>query len=94
MTQTDIALLTQKLEHLQEKIELLHDMILDHISKEESQWEKLNKQIEKDYARKWVEIVVWFCIFAVGTSLIGWVITQQSTINEHIIQTKTIQNKQ
>jgi len=58
MTQTDVAVLSSKLEFLQEKIEIMHDMIKEHIAQEETQWEKMNKQIEKDYARKWVEVVV------------------------------------
>jgi len=90
MTQTEVAVLTQKLEHVQEKISSLHDMIEKHIEQEETQWEKLNKQIEKDYARKWVEVVVWFVIFAISTSVVWWVISQQATINEHMIQTKPL----
>ena len=58
MTQTEVAVLGSKLEYVQEKIESLHEMIEKHISQEEAQWEKMNKQIEKDYARKWVEVVV------------------------------------
>lgn len=58
MTQTEVAVLGSKLEYVQEKIDTLHEMIEKHIEQEESQWEKLNKQIEKDYARKWVEVVV------------------------------------
>ena len=85
MTQTEVAVLGSKLEYVQEKIDTLHEMIEKHIEQEESQWEKLNKQIEKDYARKWVEVVVWFVIFAVSTSVVWWVISQQATINEHMI---------
>ena len=58
MTQTEVAVLSSKLEYVQEKIESLHEMIEKHIAQEESQWDKMNKQIEKDYARKWVEVVV------------------------------------
>ena len=58
MTQTEVAVLGSKLEYVQEKIDTLHEMIEKHISQEEAQWEKMNKQIEKDYARKWVEVVV------------------------------------
>lgn len=54
----EVAVLGSKLEYVQEKIESLHEMIEKHISQEEAQWEKMNKQIEKDYARKWVEVVV------------------------------------
>lgn len=90
MTQTEVAVLTQKLEHVQEKISSLHDMIEKHIGQEENQWEKVNKQMEKDYARKWVEVVVWFVIFAISTSVVWWVISQQATINEHMIQTKPL----
>ena len=58
MSPSDINVLNTKLEYVQEKIESLHEMIEKHISQEEAQWEKMNKQIEKDYARKWVEVVV------------------------------------
>ena len=58
MTQTEVAVLGSKLEYVQEKIDTLHEMIEKHIAQEEAQWEKMNKQIEKDYARKWVEVVV------------------------------------
>ena len=58
MSPSDINVLNTKLEYVQEKIDTLHDMIKEHILQEESQWGKMNKQIEKDYARKWVEVVV------------------------------------
>lgn len=58
MSPSDINVLNTKLEYVQEKIESLHEMIEKHVSQEEAQWEKMNKQIEKDYARKWVEVVV------------------------------------
>lgn len=58
MTQTEVAVLTQKIEYLREKLESLHGMVEKHIEQEENQWEKVNKQIERDYARKWVEVVV------------------------------------
>ena len=58
MSPSDINVLNTKLEYVQEKIDTLHDMIKEHILQEEAQWEKMNKQIEKDYARKWVEVVV------------------------------------
>ena len=70
MSPSDINVLNTKLEYVQEKIESLHEMIEKHISQEEAQWEKMNKQIEKDYARKWVEVVVGFVIFAVSTSVV------------------------
>ena len=85
MSPSDINVLNTKLEYVQEKIESLHEMIEKHISQEEAQWEKMNKQIDKDYARKWVEVVVGFVIFAVSTSVVWWVISQQATINEHMI---------
>lgn len=70
MSPSDINVLNTKLEYVQEKIESLHEMIEKHISQEEAQWEKMNKQIDKDYARKWVEVVVGFVIFAVSTSVV------------------------
>ena len=85
MSPSDINVLNTKLEYVQEKIESLHEMIEKHISQEEAQWEKMNKQIEKDYARKWVEVVVWFVIFAISTSVVWWVISQQANINEYMI---------
>ena len=85
MSPSDINVLNAKLEYVQEKIDAMHDMVKEHITQEEAQWEKIRAQIEKDYARKWVEVVVWFVIFAISTSVVWWVISQQATINEHMI---------
>ena len=58
MSPSDINVLNAKLEYVQEKIDAMHDMVKEHITQEEAQWEKIRAQIEKDYARKWVEVVV------------------------------------
>ena len=60
MTQTEVAVLSSKLEYLQEKIDAMHEMVKSHITQEEAQWEKIQLQNQKDYARKWVEVVMSF----------------------------------
>lgn len=88
MTQSDVAVLKTKLENLHEKIDSISNLLEKHIAHEESQLEKLVNQMEKDYARKWVEIVVGFVIFAVSTSVVWWAISQQATIQTHLIKTE------
>lgn len=86
MSPSDINVINTKLEYVQEKIESLHDMVKSHITQEEAQWEKIQLQNQKDFARKWVEVVMSFIAITVWTSLLGWFIVQQSNVNEFLIK--------
>lgn len=93
MTQTDIAVLSQKLEYLQEKISDIHKMIGDHIKEEKEYKEqelkdkaKILEQLKKDYSLKWVEKVMTYILVVIWGSLLGWFITQQTSINEFLLK--------
>lgn len=93
MTQSDIAVLSSKLEYLQEKISDIHTMIGDHIKEEKEEKakeaEKKTKELEqqkKDFSLKWVEKVMTYVLVAIWCSLLGWFITQQTSINEFLLK--------
>ncbi len=55
MSEKDIAVLRNELDHMNRSIQDLHDLLAKHIEKEEIQMERLLENLDKKYSSKWVE---------------------------------------
>lgn len=78
MSEKEIAVLRNELDHMNKTIQDLHELLKLHIEKEEQQREKSDRQIEKliewldnKYSSKWVEKVVWSAVWIILVSVFG-----------------------